>query len=190
MRPEVVGLLGACFLMATAHGAYYSFFSVHLVDNGYSKSAVGWLWALGVVCEVAVFWWMPQLVARIGLYRLLVATFAIAVVRFLLIGWLVQSPIALVSAQVMHAATFGAYHAAAIGLIHRWFQGAHQAKGQALYTALSFGAGGTLGGFASGLAWAAHGAAFTYTLAALAAALGLVLLMATVRGRVSEHPAP
>ncbi len=190
MRPEVVGLLGACFLMATAHGAYYSFFSVHLVDNGYSKSAVGWLWALGVVCEVAVFWWMPQLVARIGLYRLLVATFAIAVVRFLLIGWLVQSPIALVSAQAMHAATFGAYHAAAIGLIHRWFQGAHQAKGQALYTALSFGAGGTLGGFASGLAWAAHGAAFTYTLAALAAALGLVLLMATVRGRVSEHPAP
>lgn len=190
MRPEVVGLLGACFLMATAHGAYYSFFSVHLVDNGYSKSAVGWLWALGVVCEVAVFWWMPQLVARIGLYRLLVATFAIAVVRFLLIGWLVQSPIALVSAQVMHAATFGAYHAAAIGLIHRWFQGAHQAKGQALYTALSFGAGGTLGGFASGLAWAAHGAAFTYTLAALAAALGLVLLMATVRGRVSEHPTP
>jgi PPP family 3-phenylpropionic acid transporter len=190
MRPEVVGLLGACFLMATAHGAYYSFFSVHLVDNGYSKSAVGWLWALGVVCEVAVFWWMPQLVARIGLYRLLVATFAIAVVRFLLIGWLVQSPIALVSAQVMHAATFGGYHAAAIGLIHRWFQGAHQAKGQALYTALSFGAGGTLGGFASGLAWAAHGAAFTYTLAALAAALGLVLLMATVRGRVSEHPAP
>lgn len=190
MRPEVVGLLGACFLMATAHGAYYSFFSVHLVDNGYSKSAVGWLWALGVVCEVAVFWWMPQLVARIGLYRLLVATFAIAVVRFLLIGWLVQSPIALVSAQVMHAATFGAYHAAAIGLIHRWFQGAHQAKGQALYTALSFGAGGTLGGFASGLAWAAHGAAFTYTLAALAAALGLVLLMVTVRGRVSEHPAP
>lgn len=190
MRPEVVGLLGACFLMATAHGAYYSFFSVHLVDNGYSKSAVGWLWALGVVCEVAVFWWMPQLVARIGLYRLLVATFAIAVVRFLLIGWLVQSPIALVSAQAMHAATFGAYHAAAIGLIHRWFQGAHQAKGQALYTALSFGAGGTLGGFASGLAWAAYGAAFTYTLAALAAALGLVLLMATVRGRVSEHPAP
>jgi PPP family 3-phenylpropionic acid transporter len=190
MRPEVVGLLGACFLMATAHGAYYSFFSVHLVDNGYSKSAVGWLWALGVVCEVAVFWWMPQLVARIGLYRLLVATFAIAVLRFLLIGWLVQSPVALVLAQTMHAATFGAYHAAAIGLIHRWFQGAHQAKGQALYTALSFGAGGTLGGFASGLAWAAHGAAFTYTLAALAAALGLVLLMATVRGRVSEHPAP
>jgi PPP family 3-phenylpropionic acid transporter len=158
------------------------------VDNGYSKSAVGWLWALGVVCEVAVFWWMPQLVARIGLYRLLVATFAIAVLRFLLIGWLVQSPVALVLAQTMHAATFGAYHAAAIGLIHRWFQGAHQAKGQALYTALSFGAGGTLGGFASGLAWSAYGPAVTFSLAALAAALGFLLLLVTVRGRVPDQP--
>ncbi len=189
-RPEVAGLLGACFLMATAHGAYYSFFSVHLVDNGYSKSVVGWLWALGVVCEVAVFWWMPQLVARAGLYRLLAATFVIAVLRFLLIGWLVHSPVALVLAQVMHAATFGAYHAAAIGLIHRWFDGAHQAKGQALYTALSFGAGGTLGGFASGLSWSALGPAVTFTLAALAAALGFLLLQATVRGRVPDHPAP
>jgi PPP family 3-phenylpropionic acid transporter len=189
-RPEVAGLLGACFLMATAHGAYYSFFSVHLVDNGYSKSVVGWLWALGVVCEVAVFWWMPQLVARAGLYRLLAATFVIAALRFLLIGWLVHSPVALVLAQVMHAATFGAYHAAAIGLIHRWFDGAHQAKGQALYTALSFGAGGTLGGFASGLAWSALGPAVTFTLAALAAALGFLLLQATVRGRVPDHPVP
>jgi PPP family 3-phenylpropionic acid transporter len=189
-RPEVAGLLGACFLMATAHGAYYSFFSVHLVDNGYSKSVVGWLWALGVVCEVAVFWWMPQLVARAGLYRLLAATFVIAVLRFLLIGWLVHSPVALVLAQVMHAATFGAYHAAAIGLIHRWFDGAHQAKGQALYTALSFGAGGTLGGFASGLSWSALGPAVTFTLAALAAALGFLLLQATVCGRVPDHPAP
>jgi PPP family 3-phenylpropionic acid transporter len=190
MRPEVAGLLGACFLMATAHGAYYSFFSVHLVENGYSKSAVGWLWALGVACEVAVFWWMPQLVARIGLYRLLVATFAIAVVRFLLIGWLVGSPTALVLAQTMHAATFGAYHAAAIGLIHRWFQGAHQAKGQALYTALSFGAGGTLGGFVSGLVWSSFGPAITFTIAALAASLGFALLLVMVRGRVPEHPSP
>jgi PPP family 3-phenylpropionic acid transporter len=183
-RPEVAGLLGACFLMATAHGAYYSFFSVHLVDNGYSKSSVGWLWALGVICEVAVFWWMPQLIARLGLYRVLVVSFGLAVVRFLLIGWLVQSPVLLVFAQTLHAATFGAYHAAAIGIIHRWFDGAHQAKGQALYTALSFGAGGTLGGVASGAAWSAFGPAVTFTIAAVAAGLGLWLLLATVPGKI------
>ncbi|MDP2025641.1 MFS transporter [Sulfuriferula sp.] len=46
-RPEVMALIGACFLMSAAHGAYYTFYSIYLVDNGYSKSLVGWLWALG-----------------------------------------------------------------------------------------------------------------------------------------------
>jgi MFS transporter, PPP family, 3-phenylpropionic acid transporter len=180
-RPEVLGLFAACFLMATAHGAYYAFYSVHLVDNGYSKSAVGWLWALGVICEVAVFWWMPQLVERFGLYRVLVASFVLAVLRFLMIGWLAGSVLAVLVAQTFHAATFGAYHAAAIGLIHRWFAGPHQAKGQALYTAISFGAGGTLGGVLAGAAWEPLGAGWTFTLAALAAGLGLLALGPKVR---------
>lgn len=180
-RSEVRGLLLACFLMAVAHGAYYAFYSVHLVDHGYSKAAVGWLWALGVACEVAVFWWMPAIVARLGLRRVLAASFAIAVLRFLMIGWLPDWPLAVLVAQAMHAATFGAYHAAAVGLIHRWFGGALQARGQALYTAVSFGAGGTLGGVAAGAGWQWLGAAATFSLSALAAALGLLAVLAWVR---------
>ena len=180
-RTEVRGLLLACFLMAVAHGAYYAFYSVHLVDHGYSKAAVGWLWALGVACEVAVFWWMPVIVARLGLRRVLAASFAIAVLRFLMIGWLPDWPLAVLVAQAMHAATFGAYHAAAVGLIHRWFGGALQARGQALYTAVSFGAGGTLGGVAAGAGWQWLGAAATFSLSALAAALGLMAVLAWVR---------
>ncbi|MFZ5530752.1 MAG: MFS transporter, partial [Pseudomonadota bacterium] len=57
-RPEVAALLIACFLMALAHGPYYTFFSIYLVDHGYSKSTVGWLWALGVICEIAIFIWL------------------------------------------------------------------------------------------------------------------------------------
>lgn len=180
-RTEVRGLLLACFLMAVAHGAYYAFYSVHLVDHGYSKAAVGWLWALGVACEVAVFWWMPAIVARLGLRRVLAASFAIAVLRFLMIGWLPDWSLAVLVAQAMHAATFGAYHAAAVGLIHRWFGGALQARGQALYTAVSFGAGGTLGGVAAGAGWQWLGAAATFSLSALAAALGLLAVLAWVR---------
>ncbi len=180
-RTEVRGLLLACFLMAVAHGAYYAFYSVHLVDHGYSKAAVGWLWALGVACEVAVFWWMPAIVARLGLRRVLAASFAIAVLRFLMIGWLPDWFLAVLVAQAMHAATFGAYHAAAVGLIHRWFGGALQARGQALYTAVSFGAGGTLGGVAAGAGWQWLGAAATFGLSALAAALGLLAVLAWVR---------
>ena len=37
-QPQVVRLLTACFFMSAAHGALYVFYSIHLVDHGYSKS--------------------------------------------------------------------------------------------------------------------------------------------------------
>ena len=60
-RPEVIALIVACALMAVAHGPYYTFYSIHLVDHGYSKGLTGWLWALGVICEIAIFLWLPHL---------------------------------------------------------------------------------------------------------------------------------
>ena len=60
-RPEVAALLGACFLMSLAHGPQYAFFSIYLVDHGYSKAAVGWMWTYGVIAEIALFLLMPAL---------------------------------------------------------------------------------------------------------------------------------
>ena len=92
LQPQVLALFGACFLMAIAHGPYYTFYSIYLVDHGYAKSAVGWLWALGVVCEIGVFFLMPKLLRRFTLPQILIVSFACAVLRFMLIGWYVDSP--------------------------------------------------------------------------------------------------
>ena len=81
-KPRVMALLGACFCMSMAHGPYYTFYSIYLVDHGYSKSAIGGLWALGVICEIAVFFVMPWLANRYGYTRILLVSFACAVVRF------------------------------------------------------------------------------------------------------------
>lgn len=176
-RPEVAAFLLACFLMAAAHGVYYTFYSIYLVEHGYSKSMVGWLWALGVICEVLVFLWMPRLAARFGLWRILTASFALAALRFFLIGWGVDSVALIVFAQTLHAATFGSYHAAAVALIHQYFRGKHQAKGQGLYTGISFGLGGTLGGLVSGYTWDAFGAGWSFTVSALCALAGYGVLL-------------
>ena len=104
-RPEVIALIVACALMAVAHGPYYTFYSIHLVDHGYSKGVTGWLWALGVVCEIAIFLWLPRLYAAFSLRAILIASFALAVVRFLLIGWGADSLALLLLAQALHAAT-------------------------------------------------------------------------------------
>jgi MFS transporter, PPP family, 3-phenylpropionic acid transporter len=178
-RPRVAALFAACFLMSVAHGPLYTFYSIYLDQAGYEKSVIGILWALGVLAEIGVFMLMPRLLAWYSPESILVASFACAVVRFAAIGWGVQWPAVLVAAQVLHAATFGAYHAAALGLVNQWFKGGQRVRGQAMYTSLSFGAGGMVGGMASGLAWESFGPAWTFTAGSVCAGLGLILAAAT-----------
>ncbi len=180
-RPAVIALMAACFLMSAAHGPLYVFLSIHLVDHGYGKTLVGALWSLGVVAEILVFAFLPRLMSRYSLRAILLASFALAVLRFLLIGWEADSLLLLVMAQLMHGATFGAYHAAAITALNRWFPAQQQGRVQALYGSISFGAGGMLGNFVSGMAWAPWGAGWTYTLGAGFALLGWMLVWRGMR---------
>ena len=187
-KPEVASLLIACLLMAATHGPYYTFYSIYLVDHGYDKSTVGWLWALGVLCEIGIFLIIPRIFARVTPRRLILISFAAAVVRFLVIAWGVDSAWLIWGAQTLHAFTFGTYHAAAVGLIHQHFQGRHQARGQALYTSIAYGIGGALGGLLSGLSWDSLGSTWTFSLAALSAALAWMVY--SIWGGTKLVPAP
>lgn len=188
-RPAVLALFGAALLMAAAHGPYYTFFTIHLVETGYSKSFAGWLWALGVVCEIGVFLVMPKVFARVRAETVLLSTLVIAAIRFLLIGWQADYLPVLLFAQLLHAFTFGAYHAAALSLVHRHFTGKNQARGQALYNSLAFGVGGTLGSLYSGAAWDSLGAATTFSLAAGCAALAALIFARQGRRVASKEVA-
>lgn len=168
-------LLAAGFCMASAHGTLYAFLSLHLERTGYSGTSIGLLWTLGVLAEIAVFLWLPFLFRRFSLASLLEASFACAVVRFLAIGWLAGEWWLLVAAQLLHAATFGAFHAASVAAVQRVFPAAAQARGQALFSGVTYGAGGAVGALAAGWTWQAAGAGAAFSLAALAGLVGLVL---------------
>ncbi len=174
---HVVALLVACFSMSAAHGVYYTFYSIYLVNHGYSKAQVGWLWALGVICEILIFLIMPKLSKRFSLKYILLVTLLIAFIRFNLIGWAVGIGVVVLLAQALHAATFGAYHASAVALTHQYFKGQHQSKGQGLYTSISYGVGGTFGGLVSGYAWEAVGPQWTFSISALMALLGALVFI-------------
>jgi PPP family 3-phenylpropionic acid transporter len=180
-RPEVLALFAACFLMALAHGPYNTFYSIHLVEHGYSKSAVGWMWALSVLAEIFVFLLMPGLLKRYPIPAIMSFSLGCAVLRFLIIGWLPQSTVLMGLAQIMHAATFGAHHAAALAAIHQFFRGRTQSRGQALYTSFGFGAGGVLGGLASGWLWQHTNAAVTFSCASGVALIALLVVASRLR---------
>jgi PPP family 3-phenylpropionic acid transporter len=97
------------------------------------------------------------------------------------IAWAVDSLPLIIFAQVLHAATFGAYHASAVALIHRYFKGRHQTRGQGLYNSMAFGAGCTLGGLYAGAVWEGLGPQVTFSIAAACA--GLAFLLVSWKGR-------
>jgi PPP family 3-phenylpropionic acid transporter len=113
---------------------------------------------------------------RWRLEQILVACFCFAIVRFLMVAWGVNSLAVLLVAQLMHAMTFGAFHAAGVAATHRVFQGELQSRGQALYSSLGYGAGGAIGTLAAGYAWENFGGAVTFSLSALAALIGLLVV--------------
>ena len=166
-RPEVVGLLVICFLMQLGHGPYYTFYSIYMQDHGYSLSLIGFLWALGVFAEVLIFMRMHKLVPKFGLKRLLVVSLLVAASRWVIVALFPTSMPLMVLAQIFHAASFGLYHAVAIQLIHQYFVGKNQGKGQALYSSVSFGAGGAIGSLYAGYTWEYFGTTTTFMIAAI-----------------------
>ncbi len=187
-QPKVMALMAACFAMSAAHGAFYVFYSIHLDAHGYSKTEVGLLWSLGVVAEIIVFMLMARLSVRYSLRAILLACFAAAVVRFLMMGWGVESAAIMILTQLLHGLTFGAYHASAIAAVNQWFPGKAQGRGQALYSSLSFGAGGLLGALISGRTWDWLGAGWTFTLGSGFALVGFVFIWAWVDGNATVSP--
>ena len=174
-RQEIIAYLLVCFLMQASHSAYYAFYSIYMEQHGYSSSVIGQLWALGVIAEVLVFLVMHHLLLRWGARRVLIASLLIAVVRWILVGSAPENLTLVLLSQVMHAATFGTFHAAAIHLVHHYFVGRHQGRGQALYSSISFGAGGAFGSLLSGYLWTSIGPGATYWVAAGYAGLAVLI---------------
>ncbi len=164
---HILALLLACLLVQASHGPYYTFYTIYAESNGYGKSWIGILWAIGVLSEVIAFALMPWLVKQFGLRTLLLASLFSGSLRWLLVGYFIDNFYITIFAQIFHASTFGVYHAVAIAYIHKYFRGKNQGKGQALYSSISFGLGGAIGSLYGGYLWENSGASMTFTIAAI-----------------------
>lgn len=175
-QPGVLAFYLCVALMQLSHGPYYTFLSIHLEQLGYSRGLIGLLWALGVVAEVLVFMAMARLLRHFSLRQVLVASFAIAALRWVLMGFFADHLAVLLFAQVLHAATFGSFHAASIAFVQRSFGARQQGQGQALYASLA-GIGGALGALYAGYSWNGLGPQWTFALAGLAALAAAVIML-------------
>ena len=174
--PSVIALLIGCTLMVSAHGVLYNFYSIYLKDHGYSSGTIGWLWAVGVICEILIFMAMPKILQRFSLKAILLMSLFLGVIRFILIGVSPDHLYLLFIAQMFHAATFGSFHAASIEVIAYYFKGRNQTRGQAIYNSVAYGIGGTIGGLGGGYLIQYLGGQLGFMIAAISPLIGFVVI--------------
>jgi PPP family 3-phenylpropionic acid transporter len=171
-KPEVIAFFVSTALMVAAHTSLYVFYSLYLEQAGYGKPVIGAMWSLGVLAEIVFFYYQAAFLQRFGARRLIMLAFGLAVLRFLVIGAGGASLALLLLAQLLHAVTFAAHHAAVLAGMQRWFSGPLQARGQALYVSTAYGVGASAGGLFMALCWEKLGPNAVYYAAAALSMLG------------------
>ncbi|MBF0294971.1 MAG: MFS transporter [Magnetococcales bacterium] len=171
-RPEVRWFYFSAFLMQFSHGAYYGFMSLHLQQHDFSRTAIGLLWAVGVVAEVGLMHRSQSLLDRFGISRLLTFSLLMAVVRWTLYASTLQVGL-LLAGQLLHAFTFGAFHIAAVRRVYDMAPVNGRGAAQGWLSGLSYGAGGGLGMAVSGVLFDSRGSQILFGVMALAALAGV-----------------
>ena len=182
-RKHVAAFFGIALLMSASHAPYYGFFAIQMKDLGYGQTVIGALWAVAVITEIGLFSQSQRILSALTIRVGLILVFAVSAARWIGTGlWAGELWLSWIF-QAAHAISFGLFHALSIEFIRSVFPPQAHGRGQALYTAISFGAGGAIGAASAGVLWESHGALAAYFTAALACALAGVLVAATFPSR-------
>lgn len=169
--------------LQASHQVYYGFGTLYWRRLGFSPTAIGWLWALGVAAEILLFWQGRRLVARLGPLGLMALGGGAGIVRWSVAAFAVSLP-ASAAVQLLHALTFGASYLGAMHFLSRTVPPAAAASAQTLFAAASAGLGGGLVMVAAGALYAAYvGHAYLAMAALSAAGLGGVLCLSRAAPR-------
>ena len=146
---RVLVFLFCAFLMLVSHGAYYGFFSIHLENLGYGTTFIGLAWALASTAEILVMIRSDRIFKRFSLETVLIFSFMVAALRWLILFFAQSAPAILLS-QTLHAVTYGTFHMASILYIDRLAPDKAKTLGQAVNNAISYGLGLMVGFFMNG----------------------------------------
>ncbi|MEL6623491.1 MAG: MFS transporter [Pseudomonadota bacterium] len=170
-RTLVLFLVGASAIQAS-HAVYYAFSAVHWMKLGIGSDVVGILWSLGVVAEILLFAVSGRAVRMFGATGLLAVGAIAGIVRW---GVMAFDPtgLGLVALQILHAATFGATHLAAMSIISERVPEARSGLAQALFATFTSGVAMAGGLYAAGVLYGWVGATSYWAMSGLAA-IGLL----------------
>lgn len=174
LKRRVTVFLFCAFLMLVSHGTYYGFFSIHLDSLGYGKTFIGITWALASIAEIFVMIKSDKIFKRFSLENVLVFSFMMATLRWLML-FFVKSPVLILISQVFHAITYGAFHIASILYIDLLTPDKAKTLGQAANNAVTYGLGMTVGFLFNGYLYETVGSFNLFIISSLIALSGGVI---------------
>ncbi|MGV7032401.1 MFS transporter [Methylobacterium symbioticum] len=181
--------IGAAGAIQASHAAIYGFGSIHWTGLGLSTTAVGGLWAVGVVSEIVLFALIGRLPGRWRTpFRLLGLGGLAALVRALGLYAFGDSLVLLVPLQALHGFTFGATQLGAMAAVSGFSPEGARGRAQGTVSAVNatVSASATL---LSGFAYRSGGPV-AFALMAPLAATGLVLTVLAARRVRGRTPQP
>jgi PPP family 3-phenylpropionic acid transporter len=145
---------GALHWLACA--PFHLFFGLLVRERGLPSVVTGLGMGAGIAAEVAALLLFPRLASRFPLRGLFATAFAATALRW----WLVSgadSAAGMVSLQLLHGLTFGLFWGCSVEAMSRLVPAPLRATGQALFSAVVFGAGNAAGYQLAGLGLDLHG---------------------------------
>jgi PPP family 3-phenylpropionic acid transporter len=167
-----------------SHAMFYVFGVLHWRALGLGSAAIGFLWAVGVIAEIGLFWASRRATSMLGPIALIVVGGVAGVLRWTLMA--TDPPfLALFGLQVLHALTYAATHLGAMQYIGSMVAEDKQGSAQALLS--TFTAGIAMGAaiLIAGVAYASFAGA-AYLVMAIIAAAGIAAALALSRFCVAE----
>lgn len=189
LKPGFVIFMVATSLIHASHALVYGFSSIYWRSIGIGDTAVGFLWAIGVLAEVLLFYAFKRLFGTMQPVTMLLIAAVVTVVRWVLFP--LVAPLGLgvpgfVAVQVLHAVTFGLAYLAMQQKIAETI-GEHETGGaQGAFVFLS-GLTLAIGVYLSGPLYAAVNVDGFWAMAAVAA-IGLALVFLARNLEAREAP--
>jgi MFS transporter, PPP family, 3-phenylpropionic acid transporter len=135
LPPPLIWMIAGAALIQSSHAALYGFGSILWRGQGVADSMIGFLWAIGVVAEILLFWLIGRgLGRRINGVRLMLAGAAGAALRF---AGLAFEPglVATLMLQSLHGLSFGAAHLGIMMMLTAMAPAGGRGRAQGLFAA-------------------------------------------------------
>ena len=145
-------------------GVYFSFYSIFLIELGYTINQVFIIFGLSVASETITLFFQHKIINKnifFNVFNIMIASMVFTIIRFILIQLFPHEFSIQIIANLLHLFTFSLFFSSMLLYLKDKYPNEHFIYSK-LYRGIGFGIGGTIGALLSGILYTNYGNYFFY----------------------------